>query len=263
MLTQTTDNQKSFTNEVARVGSDLVALLAGCSQNNASELIKGSVLWASLTYLPGLVSGMQDGTYEGQDILPEEYVAVPRLPAGWATTHEIQRLTSGGSRSDAYTAGVDFANAQILAAFPARGADTGEEPLCAHIARVAWQLHLLLEQIKRPTDEGAGSGNLVLMQFTAEGVARTMNQGLFIHFGEVPPVTNPAYLPPEDWKSRLEAIRQMVPEPEVNWDDAAPYDYYEGVRWTCAKFRDLCRDLTSEPRYAFVRGEQASKVNDE
>lgn len=262
-MTTTTKEKLLITQDAARVGADLMALLNQADLASTPDMLKGSVMWAAMNYLPGLVVGMQDGTYDEQVILPAEYVPVDRLPAGWATVLEIQKLTGSGSRSEAYTAGVQFANEKIDKAFPARSADTGPEPLHANIARVAWHLYTILRQIGRPDDDAPGSGNLLLMQFTSEGLARTMNQGLFIHYGVVPPVTNPGYLPPEDWKARLQEIRDLVPESMYDGSNAADYDYYEGVRWTCAKFRDLCRDVTDEPRYLFLRQEQASKVTHE
>jgi hypothetical protein len=253
MTTESTTKQHPLFDEVARVGGELLALLDLADLKNPPELIKGSVLWAAMTYLGGLVVGMQDGTYAGQDILPETYVPVARLPAGWDTVLEIQKLTSGGSRSDAYVAGASFAHEQIVKAFPPRGPDTGEEPLCHQIARVSFHLHQLLDQIRRPGDDAPGSGNLVLMQFTAEALARTMGQGLFIHYGIVPVVTNPGYLPPEDWKARILAIRDMTPDPYYDGKDMASYDYNDAARWATCKVRDLCRDVTEAPRYLYVR----------
>jgi hypothetical protein len=242
------------------VGADLMALLERADLTSMPDILNGSVLWPATKYLAGLVEGMQDGTYDGQPIMPSEYVPVRRLPAGWDTVLELQKLTSGGSRSDAYTAGAAFAHEKIVEAFPARGTDVGDEPLHSHIARVAWQLHGILNQIGRPDDDAPGGGNLILMQCTAVGIARTMNQGLFIHYGVVPTVSNPGYLPPENWKARLQEIRDLVPERTYDAENAEAYDYYEGVRWTCAKFRDLCRDVTDKPRYLFLRQELAPMV---
>lgn len=255
MSTENPKQPHPLFDEVARVAGELLALLDAADLKNPPELIKGSVLWAAMTYLGGLVTGMQDGTYLGQDILPERYVPVARLPAGWDTVLEIQKLSGGGFRSDAYMAGSSFVHEQIVNAFPPRGPDTGEEPLCYHIARVSMHLHYLLQQIRRPDDDAPGSGNLVLMQFTAEALARTMNQGLFIHYGVVPVVTNPGYLPPEDWKDRLTAIRDLTADPYYDGKDMATYDYNDGARWGLAKFRDLCRDVTDEPRYLYVRNQ--------
>jgi hypothetical protein len=249
--------------EIARVGDDLVALLSAIDTTNPPDILKNSVLWAGLAYLPGMVVGMRDGTYASQGILPDEYVEIARLPAGWATVLEIQRLTWARAHSDAYAAGAAFINEKIAQSFRAQGCDTGEEPLCMHIARVALHLHCLLEQVRRPDDDAPGSGNLVLMQVTAEGMARTMNEGLFAHYGWVPPVTNPAYLPPKTWEAKLKKIRNMVPEVDYDPANPAAHEYSEGARWTCAKFRSLCKDLMDEPRYLFYKNERASKVTHE
>lgn len=242
---------------IAPLAADITRLLALANADAVEKHEHGGVLWAAMEFLPGLAANMATDLYVEGGLVPAEYTDAELLPAGWSTVLHLVaktglRAPGEGASAENYESGARWAMDRIVAACPPRGACTGAEPVPLEIARKADQLSTLLAQVNTPADDAPGSGALVMANFTAEGLARNMNQGLYNYFGMYPAVTNPAYLPPEDWAARVAAIRA---EGEANTPDAehdtAQYHYFEGVRWTCAKFRDAFRQL-SEPAPDYI-----------
>lgn len=250
-------NTPSLNLVIAPLATEITRLLALADPAAVEKHEKGGVLWAAMEFLPGLAANMATDMYIEGGLIPAEYHAAELLPAGWSTVLDLVaktglRAPGEGASAANYEAGARWALDRIVAACPARGACTGSEPVPLEIARKAYHLFMLLAQVKMPADDAKGGGVLAMSHFTVEGLARNMNLGLYNYFGMYPSVTNPAYLPPIDWAARLAKIRGegQAKCPNADQEDAQ-YHYFEGVRWTCAKFRDTFRDL-SEPAPDYI-----------
>jgi hypothetical protein len=239
---------------IARAAKDLLALLPLLDAGSVARHEHGGVLWAVMKFLPSLAANMAAGLYAGTPVMPASYVPVPPIAAGWATLLDIQardtlRHEDASESELAYGRGARWAIAQITARCPAAGPDDGVEPATAKLARKSLELKLLLDQVALPADDLPGGGSLALTKLSMEGLTRNMGQGLYIFFGILPTVTNPAYLAQPDWKASLQAIRDKAQADYPNHEDPAHYHYFEGVRWTLARYRDMFRQLGEAPRY--------------
>jgi hypothetical protein len=241
---------------ISRVGQELLDLLSGVDKKALEAHDRGGVLTVAIGALPGLIANMAINLYEKAGVMPPTFVPARRLPPGWDTVLQVVEENtviavnaSTSAREHAYNEGVAYAAARVKETIRAAGTDTGVEPLNLQIARKAIELQSLLDQVTLPSDELPGGGVLALAKFSMDSVARNMNEGLYIAFGLLPRVDNPAYLPSKDWKSVLEKIRKpsvVAVETETNEEK---YQYHEGVRWTCAKFRSAFQHLSEPAQY--------------
>jgi hypothetical protein len=241
---------------ISCVAGELVHLLSKVQDEARQTRDRGGVLTVAVDALPGLAANMATDMYVKQGLVPKVYTPVAPLSAGWRNVLEIvaQNAIRRGpletAQELAYNEGSRWASARIMESCPALGADTGAEPLTCEIARKALELDSLLAQVNMPGDESPGGGVLALAKFAMPALVRNMNEGLYLAFGLIPRVENPAYLPPRNWKGLLEEIRLPAVTALENEKDKVKYQYHEGVRWTCAKFRDAFQHLSEPAQYA-------------
>jgi len=242
---------------LADVGAEVVELLAHADRDALERFDHRGVLTATIEFLPGFVSNLRNGVYADSGLLPEFYAPVPCPPAGWDTVVALvakSRLRAPPQTFDAedapipaYSRGAAFALEAVRARCPARGPSDGDEPIILKAARKAYQLALLVDKVPMPDDHLVGGGVLAMTKATIEGTARNLNDGLYIRTGVMPGITNPAYLPPQDWAKTVQAIRNegLAQCPDLETDNEQ-YQFFEGVRWTLASYKRTFNDL-SEP----------------
>jgi hypothetical protein len=243
---------------IARVAQELSDLLSDKEVDHRAResADKSGVLTAAVEALQGLIANMRTDLYVTAGLIPQTHLPARQLAPGWGTVLQIVEENALRKSSVpptalelAYHEGACHAAARIKDSIPAAGADKGGEPLMLQIARKAIELQSLLDQVGMPSDWQPGGGVLALAKFSMDGVARNMNEGLYISFGILPKVKNPAYLPTKQWKQLLEDIRRPSVEAVDKETDPVKYQYHEGVRWTCAKFRSAFRNLSEPAQY--------------
>jgi hypothetical protein len=210
----------------------------------------GGVLPVALWVLPRLAQCMESGLAVELQLATPGYACAPKLVAGWHTVLAlVARAASRRAQDDLsatrYNEGVDWVAEQLQNMCPALGADTGEEPLTFQIARVSAELHFLLNQVAVPSDEQPGGAIVLCAKVAIKGVSRNMAEGLYQVFDLMPPVCNPGFLPPLNWKALLAGLHEpanKVIDSELHYEE---YHYREGVLWTCAKYRDTFSNLTA------------------
>lgn len=119
---------------------------------------------------------------------------------------------------------------------PVRGEN--EEPLQFEIARKGQELMALLDQVLPENDEMVSGGVLAYLRIVLPAVVRNMNSGVYNDLGLVPPVHNPAYLPPPGMDTVIETLRQEALRTADETTDREVQQYNEGVRWAFAKVRN-------------------------
>lgn len=217
----------------------------------------GGVVSVAIEFYPQLAASMPTDLFVTAGLVPTHYEPASLAPAGWDTVLDLVAADywtppDETVKEKAFAEGAKWFVSRVGQSFPARGASVGAEPAPLTIARLAHQLALLVKQIDRPGDDLPGGAALLLCQVTAEGLARNMNMGLYNYFGMFPSIENPAYLPAVDWQPQLDAIRAeglaLCPDADT---DERQYHFFEGVRWTCAKFRDTFQHLGGQPSAHF------------
>jgi hypothetical protein len=239
---------------IARTAQDLSLLLDGVLPE-AEHMQESGVLTLLKKTLPGLLQSMSAGRYAESGLIPRAYIPASPRPAGWGTFWSLLEGAAMHGLDESpdditlsYNRGVQWAVARLQSALPAAGADTGGEPLNFKVARKAAELEWLTDQLGPISDDMPAGAVLVLVHFSLRGVVRNMNDGLYIHEGLCPVITNRAYLPPADWAKELENCRQGALGAAADAPNPVVYQYHEAVRWTCAKTRDAFRAFTEAPR---------------
>lgn len=246
--------QPPLNHVVGGILAELVELLAQADPAavERDERI-GGVVSVAIEFYPQLVASMTSELFVTAGLVPAQYEPAALAPAGWDTVLDLVAATywpipDETVKEKAFAEGAKWLVGRVRQTFPARGASVGAEPAPLKIARLAHQLALLVEQIDRPGDDLPGGAALLLCQVTAEGLARNMNMGLYNYFGMFPSIENPAYLPAVDWQPQLDAVRAeglaLCPDAAT---DERQYHFFEGVRWTCAKYRDTFLNLGGVP----------------
>ncbi|MDO8416556.1 MAG: hypothetical protein Q7S87_10145 [Agitococcus sp.] len=246
--------QEPLNQVISRLSTQLSVLLERVQPESALRKESIGVLSIAVSVLPQLSKLMDTSMAVASGRVPCVYLCAPSLTAGWSTVlalvaQGLPRRTLAGPTSRGYNEGVAWAVARIEQTCPALGEDTGIEPLTCLIARVAAQLQFLLDQVPTPPDDWPGGAVFMYARFSIQGLARNMAEALYNVFGLVEPVTNPGYLPPLQWRALLEELRQPEGAPLDKEQAELHYHYREGVRWTCAKYRDTFRNLSEPARY--------------
>lgn len=244
-----TASSDSLDQVIASKCNHLLSLLAQVQDEPDGER-GGTVLWGCKSFLPPLASAMARGLYREQGQIPDSYRSATLLAPGWDTALCLFKAEAirTGRREQApgmrdYNRGAHWACARLRDEFAARGADTLDEPLNFAIARHALELATLIGQVVPETDASGGGAALFAVRATLPSLARNTNSGLYNYMGLIPAVSNPGYLPPENWRTRLQALRD---EPGASGDDPDKHHYFEGIRWTYAKARDMFTHLTEK-----------------
>ena len=222
-----------FNEALYRTACELNTLLSKVKPEPCIHKLEG-VLTAVKTYLPAIIDNLKSNVYLEASFYPKECFVYDELPPGLAT---ILFLVAEGlpEKEGEEAEGMMVAATAIRQACVPQEASPGKEPLTFKIARKAYELSRLLKQVPQPDRDKPYGGYWTVVAFSLPGLARNLAEGVYICFRLVPTVKNQHYFPPTDWAGILHTVR--------NSGDSRSPAHSNGVRWACAKYRDLFKHI--------------------